>query len=408
MFCSNCGTKLDDGAKFCTNCGKRVEIPAPVQQEKKEESPIPFVPEINVSPVSDTAPASDAVQEIKEEALPVTEEIASAEETAEEAAQTVEETVEETAGAVEEAVAEAEEKAEEIVSEIPEQVSAAAEAVKEEVSAAAEAAPVVNEAPKMPEQPVYQQPPVYGQPVYGQPQYGQPQYGQQQYAQPQYAQPQQQYGQPQPQQMQYAQPQYNQYGQPQYGQPQYFDQYGRPVYFYPQQNAPVGPKKSMVWHYIFTCGVLLLTIAMLVMFAVFSPYGMAYTEYRTIDYGDNFGEILEEIDDFIEFSYDCDDTFKIVDISARIVSGLLVFWGMAIFMLLIMKKKASYGNLIGFGIVLFLLNLGYFLYWLFGYSFEILSDSAWTLFQFPVFALAGLVIMIINCVYYAKRKHQLK
>ncbi len=403
MFCSNCGTKLDDGAKFCTNCGKRAEIPAPVQQEKKEEPPIPFVPEINVSPVSDTAPASDAVQEIKEEALPVTEEIASAEETAEEAVETVEETVEETAGVVEEAVAEAEEKAEEIVSEIPEQVSAAAEAVKEEVSAAAEAAPVVNEAPKMPEQPVYQQPPVYGQPVYGQ-----PQYGQQQYAQPQYAQPQQQYGQPQPQQMQYAQPQYNQYGQPQYGQPQYFDQYGRPVYFYPQQPAPVGPKKSMVWHYIFTCGVLLLTIAMLAMFVVFSPYGMAASEYEVFENGAEFDDMLDAAKPLVKLAYRLDDTLKIVDISARIVCGLLALWGMAIFMLLIMKKKASYGNLIGFGIVLFLLNLGYFLYWLFGYSFEILTDSAWTLFQFPVFALAGLVIMIINCVYYAKRKHQLK
>lgn len=35
MFCSNCGTKLPDGAQFCSNCGNKIgETPAPVVQKE--------------------------------------------------------------------------------------------------------------------------------------------------------------------------------------------------------------------------------------------------------------------------------------------------------------------------------------------------------------------------------------
>jgi uncharacterized membrane protein YhaH (DUF805 family) len=37
MFCSNCGAKLDEGAKFCTNCGAKVdEISFPGQNQPQE------------------------------------------------------------------------------------------------------------------------------------------------------------------------------------------------------------------------------------------------------------------------------------------------------------------------------------------------------------------------------------
>ena len=35
-FCGNCGTKIDDNAKFCPGCGKAVEAPA--AEETKEQT----------------------------------------------------------------------------------------------------------------------------------------------------------------------------------------------------------------------------------------------------------------------------------------------------------------------------------------------------------------------------------
>ena len=38
MWCPNCGTKLDDGAKFCPNCGTKVQndIIKPVSENRME------------------------------------------------------------------------------------------------------------------------------------------------------------------------------------------------------------------------------------------------------------------------------------------------------------------------------------------------------------------------------------
>ena len=35
-FCGNCGTKIDDNAKFCPGCGQAVEAPA--AEENKEQT----------------------------------------------------------------------------------------------------------------------------------------------------------------------------------------------------------------------------------------------------------------------------------------------------------------------------------------------------------------------------------
>lgn len=45
MFCSQCGTKNDEGAKFCTNCGATLEVKAaPVVKEPVVETPVVETP----------------------------------------------------------------------------------------------------------------------------------------------------------------------------------------------------------------------------------------------------------------------------------------------------------------------------------------------------------------------------
>ena len=55
-FCSNCGTKLADGAKFCSGCGTKVATPAEPQEIKIQEKVIetkttsqPMVQKTNVT-----------------------------------------------------------------------------------------------------------------------------------------------------------------------------------------------------------------------------------------------------------------------------------------------------------------------------------------------------------------------
>ena len=39
MFCGNCGSSLQDGAKFCDSCGAKVEAAAPVNETQPEATP---------------------------------------------------------------------------------------------------------------------------------------------------------------------------------------------------------------------------------------------------------------------------------------------------------------------------------------------------------------------------------
>ncbi|MBQ9483206.1 MAG: zinc-ribbon domain-containing protein [Ruminiclostridium sp.] len=69
MFCGNCGSKIEDGAKFCANCGAPVavaEIPAPavetVQQEVAE-TPTPSVEAVQQEVAETPTPVAETVQQ---------------------------------------------------------------------------------------------------------------------------------------------------------------------------------------------------------------------------------------------------------------------------------------------------------------------------------------------------------
>lgn len=57
MFCSNCGAKLSDDAKFCLNCGTKIDAPTPAAE------PAPVVP---VAPVAPAAPIGEAPTPVAE------------------------------------------------------------------------------------------------------------------------------------------------------------------------------------------------------------------------------------------------------------------------------------------------------------------------------------------------------
>lgn len=46
-FCSNCGTKIDDGSKFCSNCGAPMQQTAAPQQQYAQPPPPPTAPTYN-------------------------------------------------------------------------------------------------------------------------------------------------------------------------------------------------------------------------------------------------------------------------------------------------------------------------------------------------------------------------
>ena len=47
MYCTNCGTQIDDDAKFCTSCGTATGMTQapPIQQEIKQQAPPPIQPQ---------------------------------------------------------------------------------------------------------------------------------------------------------------------------------------------------------------------------------------------------------------------------------------------------------------------------------------------------------------------------
>ena len=40
MFCTNCGTKIDDGCRFCVSCGQDIEQKVTDDRQKEEEHTI--------------------------------------------------------------------------------------------------------------------------------------------------------------------------------------------------------------------------------------------------------------------------------------------------------------------------------------------------------------------------------
>lgn len=67
MFCTNCGSKLSDDARFCTNCGAAVSAVPPVQApsaepEPAEQAPVAETPAVD-TPAADTPAADTPVEE---------------------------------------------------------------------------------------------------------------------------------------------------------------------------------------------------------------------------------------------------------------------------------------------------------------------------------------------------------
>jgi len=144
MFCTKCGKKLPDTAKFCTNCGAPVKArQIPVVDPMAEEAPAaaPVAEEIPAAaPAVEEAPAAAPVAEEVPAAAPVVEEPSAAEPAAEEAP-----VVEEAPAA--EPAAEDVPAAEPVVEEIFAAVSAAEEDVGD---APAEEPPVRESVPPVP------------------------------------------------------------------------------------------------------------------------------------------------------------------------------------------------------------------------------------------------------------------
>ena len=242
MFCSNCGTQNNDGARFCRNCGHPLGTAAPVEAVEQvtetvdnaataaaetmenventvaeaENNAAETVENVATEAV---AAAGAAEQAIEETAGNV---VVEAEATALEAAQAVEAQAEAATESVAAEMSSDVEKASDIPVEAAAVAAVTVAAVAEPVQQAAEAIPQPQQYAPAPEQIPYVQPPQQYAPQQGQ-YVEQPQ---------QYAPQQSQYVQ-QPQQGQYAQqPQQGQYIQ----QPQYQQQ---PA---PVQAPPVQPQ----------------------------------------------------------------------------------------------------------------------------------------------------------------------
>ncbi len=131
MNCKNCGSLLEEGAKFCTKCGQRV---AEEVQEAVQET----VAEVTEAAQETVAEATEAVQEAATEAAEA------AQETVAEATEAAQETVAEATEAAQDSVAEAAEAVQEAATEVTEAaqetVVEATEAAQEKVSLAKETA----------------------------------------------------------------------------------------------------------------------------------------------------------------------------------------------------------------------------------------------------------------------------
>ena len=62
MFCTNCGSKIDDNAKFCTNCGTRVSYPAqPASSDSLEQINAPAFTAPEIQSKNTETPSFDVV-----------------------------------------------------------------------------------------------------------------------------------------------------------------------------------------------------------------------------------------------------------------------------------------------------------------------------------------------------------
>ena len=72
MFCTNCGSKFEDGNAFCPNCGTKVEVFAqPVAAPAPVAAPIEAAPAPVATPVEAPAPVAAPVEAVAPVAAPV-------------------------------------------------------------------------------------------------------------------------------------------------------------------------------------------------------------------------------------------------------------------------------------------------------------------------------------------------
>lgn len=72
MFCTNCGSKFEDGNAFCPNCGTKVEVIAqPVAAPAPVAAPIEAAPAPVATPVEAPAPVAAPVEAVAPVAAPV-------------------------------------------------------------------------------------------------------------------------------------------------------------------------------------------------------------------------------------------------------------------------------------------------------------------------------------------------
>ncbi len=65
MFCTNCGAKLSDDAKFCLNCGAKIDAPVPAVEPVPAPTPVaPVAPIAEPAPVVEPTPAPVAAPSV--------------------------------------------------------------------------------------------------------------------------------------------------------------------------------------------------------------------------------------------------------------------------------------------------------------------------------------------------------
>lgn len=64
MFCPECGSQLEEGARFCQNCGAKVQAPDSVNDERKHEEPLrPETVVMDQPPKAEARPAASTEAE---------------------------------------------------------------------------------------------------------------------------------------------------------------------------------------------------------------------------------------------------------------------------------------------------------------------------------------------------------
>ena len=174
-----------------------------------------------------------------------------------------------------------------------------------------------------------------------------------------------------------------------------------------------GKKTGMVWHNILTYPILIFLVVIFGFLAVKSVYGVSIDSVYAAINGCDLEESIETGVGMAVYNYGDDTAFGIIDISARIFSLLIAVFGIVTLICLSDKKKSAVLCIDIFGILLLVFNVGYAVYRYIDvgiYDFfrpaGLYFPSRFAVnFQFTVYAFASLAFLVINHLYYKKRKY---